>query len=146
LSRLALVAAAAALTLAACDDDVRSHIYSGEAFDTTLGCLEPLQSIDVVEGPAPGGTCAPTCILSLPDDADPQQVFVSSMCAPYPLYPYDSDAGSDPRCVAAIAAFERNTLCEDGGGILNPFPDAAADAGASTDAATVGDATVGDGD
>jgi hypothetical protein len=29
--------------------------------------------------------------------------------------------------VAAIAAFNRTTLCEDGG-VLNPLPDAAADA------------------
>ena len=53
------------------------------------------------------------------------------MCAPYPLYPYETDAGDDPLCVAAMQAFARGALCEDGGVVIT------GDAGTDTGAAPV---------
>ena len=149
MKRAALVAAAGAALAAAvaglaCTDDVRSHVYSGEQYDETRMCLEPVTSIDIVAGPAPATPCSPVCILSDATDAGPAQVFVSSMCAPYPTgYPYDSKPGSDPRCAVAIAAFDRNTLCESDGGIQNPFVDASAPDGAVVDASNASDAADG---
>ena len=48
---------------------------------------------------------------------------MSSMCPPYPAYPYIVDAGSDPRCELEEEAIRLDTLCDyyDGGGTLNPF-------------------------
>jgi hypothetical protein len=149
----ALGVAGVQLSTWGCSDDVLSHPYNGEQLDETGACLEPVQSIDVVTGDEPSGTCKPICILSQPDDTVPQEVFVSSMCAPYPAYPYIVNPANDPRCTLAIEAFNHDTLCDfyDGGGTLNPFdaamPDAA-EAGTpdAADAATpdAGDATTPD--
>ena len=133
-SRAALVLGALALAglqlhVGGCSDDVLSHVYAGVQLNIGGECLEPVESIDIVSGDAPTAPCKPVCILSQPDDTVPQEVFVSSMCAPYPAYPYELGAANDPRCILGIAAFNRNTLCgADDGGTLNPFVDAAADA------------------
>ena len=126
--------AGAACVWMACSDDTKSHVFSGRQFDQNRHCLEDLQSIDVVAGPEPETPCAPVCVLSDATDANPSLVYVSSMCPPYPIYPYDSDAGSDPRCVEALIAYHYDTSCEPDGAIVNLPPDASADANASADA------------
>jgi hypothetical protein len=128
---------AATLSLTGCDD-ADSHIYTGEPYDPTLACLAPLQSVDVVAGPEPMTPCSPICILSGPQDGG-IVAYVSTMCGPYPNYPNQSNEQSDPLCLAALNAFTRDALCEDGGVVLPPS-DAAADADASGD----GDAGTGD--
>jgi hypothetical protein len=107
-------------------DDTGSYIYSGEQYDPVLQCLEPVSSIDVIAGNG-AGACGPVCILSLPEDGG-QLAYVSTMCPPYPLYPYETDAGDDPLCVAAMQAFARGALCEDGGVVITG--DAGIDSGA----------------
>jgi hypothetical protein len=144
--RALFVVAAAALSakiaVVGCDD-TGSYIFSGEQYDPLLQCLEPVASIDVVAG-SPPGSCGPVCILTVPQDGG-QIAYVSTMCGPYPVYPFEADAGSDPLCVAAMAAFTRNALCEDGGVVVLNGSDAAADAGADANApetsADAGDAT-----
>jgi hypothetical protein len=110
-------------------DDTGSYIYSGEEYDPVLQCLEPVSSIDVIAGNG-AGACGPVCILSLPQDGG-QIAYVSTMCPPYPLYPYELDAGDDPLCVAAMQAFARGALCEDGGVVIT------GDAGTDTGTAPV---------
>jgi hypothetical protein len=119
------------LSVAGCSD-VGSYIYSGEQYDPVLQCLEPVSSIDIIAGNAPG-SCNPVCILSLPEDGG-QIAYVSTMCPPYPVYPYESDASTDPLCVAALEAFARDALCEDGGVVLPPSEDSGVDAGVDADA------------
>jgi hypothetical protein len=132
--------AGAACTWLACSDDVRSHVYSGREYDSTRHCLLDLQSIDVVAGPEDDKPCAPVCVTSLADDAGSSLIYVSTQCPPYPLYPYDSDAGGDPRCAAALLANEYDTSCEDDGAIVNWPPEAGGDAGVDGDASDVSDA------
>ncbi len=129
-----LVIAAALLAVAGswlgCSDDVRSHVYTGRQFDEGRHCLDDLQSIDVVAGPQPETPCAPVCVASEGTEAGAGILYVSTMCPPYPIYPYDSDAGGDPRCAEALAANALNTTCETDGAVLNPPPpEAGADAG-----------------
>jgi hypothetical protein len=129
-----VAALAAKLSAFGCADN-GSYIFSGEQYNPTLQCLEPVASIDIVAGTQPG-SCAPVCILTVPQDGG-QVAYVSTMCGPYPVYPFETDAGADPLCVAALAAFQRDALCEDGGVVVLHGPDAAADAAD----ATGGDAT-----
>ena len=133
--------AGAACAWLACSDDVRSHIFAGRQYDPTRNCLLDLQAIDVVEGPTPQNTCPPACVVSDETDAEPSLLYVSTMCPPYPIYPYESDAGSDPRCAEALLANVYNTSCEADGAIYNLPPEAGPDAGdAGVDGAA--DATV----
>jgi hypothetical protein len=128
---VAALAVKLSLGLTACDDP-GSYIFSGEQYDPVLNCMEPVTSIDVIAGSQPG-SCAPVCILSLPQDGG-QIAYVSTLCGPYPDYPFETDAGSDPLCIAAMAAFNADALCEDGGVVRPPQPDAGSEAGADANA------------
>ncbi len=129
---VAIAALAAELSLAGCDD-TGSYIFSGEQYNATLQCLEPVSSIDIIAGSEPG-SCAPVCILSLPEDGG-QIAYVSTMCGPYPSYPFETDASASPLCVAAMEAFARNALCEDGGVVATAPADASGAEAATADAA-----------
>jgi hypothetical protein len=133
-----LVVVAGGVLASACDDDVSSHIYSGRLYEPSLECLDNVSAIDVVAGPEPMTPCAPICIIGLGDDATPSQVYVSTMCPPLPQYPYDL-TGTDPRCPLALALYNQDTTCEDGGTVENPF-----DAAVLVDAAAPIDATLAD--
>jgi hypothetical protein len=141
-----VVVLATRLSITGCDT-ADSHIYTGAQYDPTLGCLEPLTSVDIVTGPEPLNVCAPICIIAYPADAG-TVAYVSTMCAPYPQYPNELDAAADPQlCAAALEAFKRDALCEDGGVVLPPSEDAGVDAGgadAQDGSAVEADATTGD--
>jgi hypothetical protein len=129
-------------------NDSGSHIYAGAAYDPTLGCLDPLTSVDVVTGPEPMTPCGPVCIVAPPEDGG-QAVYVSTMCAPYPGYPNVVEPATNPLCVPALAAFHRDALCIDGGVVLPPQPDAgpdaaSLDAGVDAPADAAEDATIAD--
>jgi hypothetical protein len=135
LARLASVVAAgagiAALALA-CDDAV-SHVFAGRLYEPARGCVDTVTSIDVVDGPAPGGPCAPACFVGpYATDAGDKPVYVSTMCAPFP--PAFDTTGTAPACAVALAAYARNDTCLDDGGTTSP--PAPADGGAASDAAT----------
>jgi len=119
----------------ACDDTARSHIFSGRQYEPSKGCLDEVSVIDVVAGPEPEQPCPPRCIVSLADDAGASAVYVSTMCPPYPVYPYDSDASGDPRCAVALALYGSNTTCETDGAVWvqAPPPDAGSDSAAAPD-------------
>jgi len=142
---VAIGAVAARLSVAGCDD-TGSYIYSGEQYYPPQQCLLPVSSIDIIAGNEPG-SCGPVCILSLPQDGG-QIAYVSTMCGPYPMYPYETDAAADPLCVAALNAFTRDALCEDGGVVLPPGSgedagvDAAGEAGGDAAGEAGGDAAV----
>jgi hypothetical protein len=103
-------------------DDVGSHIYAGEQYDAVKECLDPVSSIDVVTGPDPG-SCPAACVVSLQQDGG-KTAYLSTMCPPYPVYPFEKDAGGEPLCAQAFAALKANAYCADGGTLL-----VAADAG-----------------
>ncbi len=120
---IALLAAA----LPGCSDDPVSHVYSGRMLEAARACLDPVTSIDVVDGPAPASPCAPACFVApYPDDSGVNAVYVSTMCAPFPPA-YDA-TGTNAACGAALAAYARNDTCEDDGGTSHP-----ADAGDGAD-------------
>jgi hypothetical protein len=145
-----LAALAAKLSVAGCDDG-GVHIFTGEQYNATLQCLEPVASIDVIDGPEPG-SCPAVCILTVPQDGG-QLAYVSTLCGPYPQYPFEADASSDPLCIAAMNAYRINALCEDGGVVVlgdagvdaksEAGSEAGADAGVLLAEASAGDANEG---
>lgn len=143
-----LVAAVAGSACAwfACDDSPRSHVYTGRQYEPQHYCLGDLQSIDVVEGAQPNTPCAPICIVSEPLEGGVAVAYVSTMCPPYPIFPYDSDAGSTALCEAALLANTYDTTCEDDGAIINVPPEAGEAGGDGGDAGDAGepDATTAD--
>jgi hypothetical protein len=119
---LGALAVVAIIAIIACGDP--SHIFQGRAYIDGRDCLGTVSSVDVVTGDDPGFTCKPTC-LAQPTDAG-RQLYVSTMCAPYP-FTFDA-SGTDPECPAVLAAETRDDTCNVDGSSANPAPkDAAAD-------------------
>ena len=91
-------AAAEAAAIGGCSDDVRSHRLRRSA-PTDLDARVPAAPAEHRRRGWPRraaeGLCEP-CVHSLapPEDGGRKTVYVSSMCAPYPIYPYQTrDAG-----------------------------------------------------
>jgi hypothetical protein len=105
-------------TLLSCSRDLvtpGTHVLVGNAYNAASGCLNPQQSFDVVDGPAPSGTCDVVCIT----DAKTGTVYVTDACPPFPVMDaVESSAiaaeagegGSDP-CAPAIAAWAAGNEC-----------------------------------
>lgn len=107
---------------ARCDPPL-THVLIGQQYQAS-GCLAASSSVDIVDGPAPVGICAPTCVV------DPLgNIYVTQMCAPYP--PLDTiesaDTGPDPTCSMALDAFGAGTACgaDAGAGSADASADAA---------------------
>jgi hypothetical protein len=129
---VALVAAGIAI---ACDDTASSHAFAGRAYEDSRGCLDPGTEIDVVDGPDPGSACAPKCLVSPADpDGGMLTLYISTMCAPFPLG-YDT-SGKDPRCSDALAAYAQNVTCLADGGIANELDGSRVDAAPATGCAS----------
>ncbi len=115
---LAAFITAAALS-AACDGP-ESHVYVAMEYEPTRDCLDPSVSLAIIGTPDGSLECAPTClVLPSPPAVGSEQIYVSTMCPPYPD-DYDSSQ-SDPLCAPALAAFARGPdTCMGGGGSTNP--------------------------
>jgi hypothetical protein len=118
-----LIAIATALS-AACDGP-ESHVYVAMPYEPSRDCLDPSTSLAIIDTPDGSLDCAPTClVLPAPPAVGSEQVYVSTMCGPYPT-DFD-DSQTDPLCAPALAAFARGPdTCVAGGGSSDP-----ADAGA----------------
>ncbi len=127
MKRVALLAAVAAL--AACDD-TNVHLLYGQEYDAQYRCMLPEQSIDVVNGPDPGQSCAATCIVATLDGQN--YAYITTTCPPYAPYPSEQKTAThgptDP-CTAAFKAYDSNVECGPDGGP----PEAGLDAGPAAD-------------
>lgn len=122
------VVALAVGSLPACNNPLTpsTHALVGNAYDPANGCLQPQQSFDIVDGPAPSGTCDVVCIT----DAKTGTVYVTNACGPYPTAD-TVDAGRDT-CSLALAAWAAGNAC-------GAASDAASDAGADAPGDAKGD-------
>ncbi len=102
-----------------------SHIYPARRFDRARGCVDPISSLDVVDGTEPGGLCALVCLVATTGDGGDRAIFVGTECEPYP--PFFDVSGSDPDCVRAMDAFTAGPSCLADGGVSEGGP---ADTGA----------------
>jgi hypothetical protein len=124
---LGIAALAAIGVAAACDENIRSHVYAASQFEQSKGCLDNYGAVDVVDGDDTGNQCPPVCLMN------GGVYYISTMCPPYPplFIVTDGDggaeAGVDPICTAALAAYTSVTFCNADGGVA----DAASGDGAS---------------
>ena len=114
---------------AACDD-TPTHIFYGQEYDPTLGCLETVTVVDTIGGADTGQNCALSCVESIDPEAG-ATAYASTTCPPYP--PLFTVNSGDALCVQAIAAAKTQTTCLDDGGVISTNP---IDAGTPSDAAS----------
>ncbi|HTQ48174.1 MAG TPA: hypothetical protein VMI75_35705 [Polyangiaceae bacterium] len=130
------VVAVALVCVSACNDPLTptTHPLVGNAYDSADGCLQPQQSFDIVDGPAPSGTCDVVCIT----DAKTGVAYVTNACGPYPTADAveGADAGGDT-CGLALAAWAAGNEC---GATSDAGADAPADAPLDAPADTPADA------
>lgn len=100
---------------AACGDP--SHLFLGRYYLEGRDCLGTDSVIDVVEGEDPG-VCPVVCLIDPANPNADRAVYVSTMCAPYPYAVVAST--TDPSCIRALAAFERDDTCNQDGTSSNP--------------------------
>ncbi len=120
-------AALCALAIALACDDGSYYLFNGSEYDPTNDCLDPPAALDVFEGNDPGATCTRICVTKpitvIDANGDPQdggiEVFVSTECGPTP--PGADTSSTNPLCAPALAAFDRDASCLDGGGSSNPL-------------------------
>ncbi|HEX8796681.1 MAG TPA: hypothetical protein VF765_37275 [Polyangiaceae bacterium] len=131
-------AAVAAGSLAACSDPLAptTHPVMGNAYDAVDNCLQPQQSFDFVDGPAPSVSCDVVCIT----DAKTGTTYVTNQCGPFPIADSveGSDAGGDT-CALALAAWAAGNECgsaTDAGGDATEDATEDAPAEAASEAAT----------
>jgi hypothetical protein len=113
-----LIVIAGVLSIAC--DGPESHVYVAMLYEPTRDCLDPSASLAIIGTPDGSLVCAPTClVLASPPAPGTEQVYVSTMCAPYPDG-YDSSQ-TDPLCPPALAAYARGPdTCAAGGGSTDP--------------------------
>lgn len=98
------VTACLAVALLCACSETGPRVYTARLFRRT-GCLEPYAALALVQGQKLDARCDPTC-LSLD-----RELYVSSVCAPYPAGA-SLESPSSAECSAALVAFARNTQCE----------------------------------
>jgi hypothetical protein len=103
--------------IVACKGTV-SHIYLGERWDPSRDCLDPSSAVDVVEGSAPTGSCAPLCIVAPATSTGDRTIYTSTMCPPFP--PSFDTTSTFPGCDRALAALARKDVCLSDGGSTSP--------------------------
>jgi hypothetical protein len=96
-----------ALVLASACEDELARIYTARPYRVDADCLDTYVPIALVYAEELRPTCDPVCLLQ------DEQLYVSSVCAPYPdraevLTPEDS-----AECAAALAAQALDLACEE---------------------------------
>ena len=91
-----LVLLALALGLLACDAS-RPCVYTARLFHADKSCLDPYAPIGLVQADELGANCDPVCLERSGD------VYVSTVCAPYPSTTQLLDPAESPECGAALS-------------------------------------------
>lgn len=92
-------------SLSACNDDL-ARIYTARPYQADPGCVDSYVPLAVVYAERLRATCVPTCLLQ------DEQLYVSSLCAPYPERAEILAPGEDADCTAALEAFAQDLSCE----------------------------------
>lgn len=103
---------ALAVTLSAsagCGDG--THAFLAQRYDPEKKCLAQVQALDVIAGEPPGD-CSVVCLVRIATPSSPEEIYVSSMCPPYP--PALETSGRGAACVEALDARARGVTCTAG--------------------------------
>lgn len=98
---------ALALCLLCCGcEDAGPRVYTAQLFRPDAGCLEAYAPVALVEAGDLGSGCDATCLVSGDD------LYVSTVCAPYPRDFVVGDPAESPLCAQALASFLEDRSCE----------------------------------
>ena len=92
-----------AMLLGACAES-GPRVYTARLY-RRAGCLEPYAALALVQGRELGALCEPTCLRV------DGELYVSSVCAPYPARA-NVEPPASAECSAALTAFARMVSCE----------------------------------
>lgn len=95
-----------ALVACGCEDNL-ARIYTARPYEADAACVEAYVPIAVVYAEELRATCEPVCLLQ--DD----QLYVSSVCAPYPDRAEILAAEDSAECAAALDAYGQDLVCEE---------------------------------
>jgi hypothetical protein len=98
-------AVALLFVLTACDNN-ETRIYTARAYQVDPGCLESYVPLAVVYADKLRATCEPACFYF------GDQLYVSTVCPPYPEAAEVSEPDTDADCAAALAALEQDLSCD----------------------------------
>ena len=90
--------------LAACDES-GPRVYTAKAYDREKRCLSADAPIGLVESDDLKATCEPVCIELQ------GELYVSTVCPPYPADSALLAAEASPDCAAALTALAAETEC-----------------------------------
>lgn len=93
-----------ALTALGCEES-GPRVYTAQAYLAGAECLEQYAPIGLVEAEVLESTCDPVCLRV------GEQLYVSTVCAPYPAEASLEAARVSAECAAALNAFEDERSC-----------------------------------
>jgi hypothetical protein len=88
-------------------NDPGPRVYTAQLYQPESACLEEYAPLGLVEAGDLPSTCAPVC-LRVADE-----LYVSTVCAPYPAQANRELARASDECQAALAAVEAGAACAD---------------------------------
>jgi len=95
-----------AFLLAASCDEPDVHILSGQLYDPAGACVGPSDGVDVVQGPATGDNCNPSCLTI--GSGGTTLIYVTTVCPPFPgdysVEAEDAATEAGDPCTGAFAA------------------------------------------
>lgn len=100
-----LLALAACIVCCSCED-TGPRVYTAQLFRADLGCLEAYAPVALVEAEDFGSGCNPACLASGDD------LYISTVCAPYPRDFTVEDPVESPLCAQALASLVEERACE----------------------------------
>jgi hypothetical protein len=93
------------LASAACEDD-GPRVYTAQAYVPDEACLQDYAPVDLVTADTLPSTCDPICFFIN------DQLYVSTVCQPYPAAAMTVDPSSSPECLSAMNALEAGASCD----------------------------------
>jgi hypothetical protein len=88
-------------------EEAGPRVYTAQPYDASAGCLGEYAPLGLVQATELEATCTPVC-LRVADE-----LYTSSVCAPYPLEASVESGADSPGCRAALAALAAEISCAD---------------------------------
>jgi hypothetical protein len=83
------------------------RVYTAQPFDPERICLEAYEAIGLVTAEALPSSCEAVCLLV------DEQLYVSTVCPPYPLEASILSQDLSPECAGALDAFDQELACDE---------------------------------
>lgn len=93
------------LSLVSACDESGPRVYTAQAYDAEADCLEAYAPLGLVEADELPATCEPVCL-------EGEALYVSTVCAPYPVTASQVTPEESTDCAKALDALATERECE----------------------------------